>query len=295
MTTNTDPGTTRITWIGHGTVLVELDGVRLLTDPLVRSRLGHIVRVAGPHDANALRNVDAALVSHVHFDHFDMWSLRRLGRSVRVIVPVGAARMLRRRGFAAVTEVDVGDEVDVDGVTIRATPADHDGRRPPFLNKAPSLGYVIAGSARVYFAGDTDLFDGMSTLAPDLDVALLPVSGWGVRVPRGHLDPLRAAQALALLRPRMAIPIHWGTYRRIRLPRDPEVLRAPAESFARFAEELAPDVDVRLLPVGGSLAYAPADGGARTDGLARAGEPPVTSVSARPHHAAPASGEHSDE
>ena len=105
----------------------------------------------------------------------------------------------------------------------------------------------------MYFAGDTDLFDGMRELAPDLDVALLPIAGWGPRTPAGHLDPLRAAQALALLRPRTAVPIHWGTYRRIGLRGREALLRAPADAFARHARELAPEVEVRTLSVGESL------------------------------------------
>jgi L-ascorbate metabolism protein UlaG (beta-lactamase superfamily) len=243
----------RITWLGHSTVLLELDGVRLLTDPLLRQRIVHLTRVAKPPDPAALRDLDAVLISHLHYDHLDLRSLHRLGRSVPIVAPVGAGRMLRRRGFGQITEVDVGDEFGIGALAVRVTHAEHDARRSPFGNVAPAVGYVITGSAGVYFAGDTDLFDGMSTLAPALDVALLPIAGWGPRLPRGHLDPQRAAQALALLRPRVAVPIHWGTYRRIGLGRDPALLRAPAKGFAEFARELAPGVDVRILPVGGSL------------------------------------------
>ena len=121
------------------------------------------------------------------------------------------------------------------------------------LARAAAIGFLVSATGRVYFAGDTDLFDEMSGLAQDLDVAILPVAGWGPRLPPGHLDPRRAAQALALLRPRVAVPVHWGTYRRIGLTRDPSVLREPAESFAKLAAELAPDVDVRVLEPGESV------------------------------------------
>jgi L-ascorbate metabolism protein UlaG (beta-lactamase superfamily) len=243
----------RITWLGHSTVLLELDSVRLLTDPLLRQRIVHLTRVAKPPDPAALRDLDGVLLSHLHYDHLDLRSLRSLGRSVPIVAPVGAGRMLRRRGFGQITEVAVGDEFGIGVLAVRVTYAEHDARRSPFGTVTPAVGYVITGSAGVYFAGDTDLFDGMSTLAPALDVALLPTAGWGPRLPRGHLDPQRAAQALALLRPRVAVPIHWGTYRRIGLGRDPALLRAPAEDFAEFARELAPGVDVRILSVGGSL------------------------------------------
>src|SRR5437773_188853 len=83
------------------------------------------------------------------------------------------------RGFARLSGVEVGDETNVGPVGVRATYAEHDGRRPPLGGTASAVGYVITGSACVYFAGDTDLFSGMSNLAQELDVALLPVAGWG--------------------------------------------------------------------------------------------------------------------
>jgi L-ascorbate metabolism protein UlaG (beta-lactamase superfamily) len=243
----------RITWIGHSTVLLELDGVRLVTDPVLRARLVHLRRVAAPADASALAGVDAVLVSHLHYDHLDVPSLLRLGRSVRLVAPAGSRGFLRRRGFREVSELDVGDELTLGGLTVRATEAEHAGRRTPFAANTRTIGYMVTGSARVWFAGDTDLFDGMSAFAPGLDVALLPIAGWGARLPAGHLDPLRAAQALRLLRPRVAVPIHWGTYKHFGLGRAEELLRVPADSFVRHAAELAPDVQVELLPVGGSL------------------------------------------
>ena len=240
-----------ITWVGHSTVLVEQDGVRLLTDPVLRPRVLHLRRT-GPVDWETLHDLDAVLVSHAHQDHLDLPSLRLLGRSLPLVVPRGAARLLQRRGFERVVELKSGEETRVGSLTIRATHAEHMGRRGLF-GATDALGYLVLGSGRVYFAGDTDIFEGMGSLAANLDVALLPVAGWGSRLPPGHLDPLRAAEALRLLRPRVAIPIHWGTYRRIGLSRDPAVLRGPAESFARLAAELAPDVDVRVVPVGGTL------------------------------------------
>jgi L-ascorbate metabolism protein UlaG (beta-lactamase superfamily) len=256
----------RITWIGHSTVLVELDGVRLVTDPILRARVLHLRRT-GPVDREALHGLDAALVSHAHYDHLDVPSLRRLGRSLPLVVPRGAARLLRRHGFEQVVELESGAETRIGSLTIRATHAEHGGRRGLFGVQAAAVGFHVSGSARVYFAGDTDIFDGMSSLAPNLDVALLPVAGWGSRLPPGHLDPLRAAEALRLLRPRVAVPIHWGTYRRLGLSRDAATLREPAESFARLASELAPEVEVRVLPVGGALDF-PQSPGTTTAGMA---------------------------
>ena len=235
-----------ITWLGHSTVLVEAEGVRLLTDPLLRPRIGHLRRVAGAAPRIA-GQVDAVLLSHVHWDHLDLRSLE-LVPARRLVVPRGAGRLLER--FQGVVELDEGETVTIGALTVRATHAEHLTRRLPFGATTPSLGYLIEGSRRLYFAGDTDVFDGMRELAPALDAALLPIDGWGPRVGPGHLDPQRAAEALQLLRPRVAVPIHWGTYRRLGLSRDPATLREPAASFERLAAELAPEVETRILAPG---------------------------------------------
>jgi L-ascorbate metabolism protein UlaG (beta-lactamase superfamily) len=247
-----------VTWMGHSTVLVEIDGVRLLTDPALRSRVGHLRRVGPFDDFEVLCGVDAVLVSHLHHDHLDLPSLKRLGRSVPVVVPRGASKLLRRRRFDRVVEVEAGEEIRIGGLTVRATYAEHAGSRvpfgTPFGQKASALGFLVGGSRRVYFAGDTDLFEGMAALAPGLDLALVPIWGWGPSAGPGHLDPRRAAEALGLLRPRLAVPIHWGTYYPLRPGRSlPAFLTEPVEAFRRYAAEYAPAVELRVLPVGGRL------------------------------------------
>ena len=142
--------------------------------------------------------------------------------------------------------------IHVGALTVRATHTQHRARRILGTEKA-ALGYLVSTPARLYFAGDTQVFEGMRELAPGLEVAMLPIWGWGPRVGPGHLDPRGAADALRLLAPRLAIPIHWGTYRRMGLSRDPATLREPAERFERLAAELAPDVTVRILSPGERL------------------------------------------
>jgi L-ascorbate metabolism protein UlaG (beta-lactamase superfamily) len=152
----------------------------------------------------------------------------------------------------------VGDQVEVRGVTVSAVPAVHDGSRGPLGPRAETIGFVVTGERCLYFAGDTDLFDGMSDLAGTIDAALLPVWGWGPALGAGHLDPGRAALAASILRPRVAVPIHWGTFFPTGLARlrGRAALVEPPRAFARRVAELAPDVAVRVLAPGGTLELA---------------------------------------
>jgi L-ascorbate metabolism protein UlaG (beta-lactamase superfamily) len=206
------------------------------------------LRRAAPVPRAAFARVDGVLISHSHFDHLDLPSLARLERSVRVVVPRGAGILVRRRGFGDVVEVEEGDELELGTLRVRAVPADHDAARRPLGVRAQPVGYVVRGSRSVYFAGDTDLFAGMDELRP-VDVAVLPVAGWGPTLPPGHLNPRSAAEALVLLRPALAVPVHWGTYR---TPLAPPPDDAAPQAFVRAAAELAPDVEVRVLQIGQS-------------------------------------------
>ena len=239
----------RLTWLGHSTVLVELDGVRLLTDPVLSRRVTYLRRHAAALEAP--RDLDAMLVSHAHWDHLDVRTLARIGRTLPVVLPRGAGRLLRRRGFTRVIELDAGEETRFGTVVVRAVPAEHDASRGPLGLRSQALGFVISGSRTIYFAGDTDLFEGMTELAPAVDAALLPVTGWGPRLPPGHLDPHRAAIAASRVRPRVAVPIHWGTLAPVWSKPEDE----PPLAFEREVRAVAPEVEVRILPVGGSTEF----------------------------------------
>ena len=237
-----------LTWVGHSSVVIELDGVRLITDPVLGRRIAHLVRAeAVPQEL--LGGLDAVLVSHTHLDHLDFPSLRRIGRAVPVVVPTGARGMLRRRGFEHVVELAEGDEHRIGSLRVDATHAEHGVVRRYVRATSAALGFIVRGSSTVYFAGDTDLFEGMAELGP-IDLAVLPVAGWGPRIPAGHLDARRAAEALALIRPSCAVPVHWGTFR---TPFGRADVERAGEVFRRDAAELAPDVDVRVLAVGETL------------------------------------------
>ena len=240
-----------ITYVGHATLLVELAGVRVLTDPALRERILHIRRQVPLPEAGSLGRLDAIVISHPHLDHLDVKSVRRLDTDCPAIAPRGSGGTLRRAGIRKVFEVEEGDRVPVGDLVIEAVPALHDGRRCPFGRRRASLGYVFEASPSLYFAGDTDLFPEMEALSGRVDVAAVPVAGWGPRVPAGHLDPQRAARAVALIQPRIAIPIHWGTLAAGRKG-VASGLTAPQE-FVSAVSRAAPQVEVRVLEPGERL------------------------------------------
>jgi L-ascorbate metabolism protein UlaG (beta-lactamase superfamily) len=243
-----------LAYVGHATVLIELDGVRILTDPVLRTRIGPLRREAPIPSGGPPGRPDLVLVSHLHRDHADLPSLRRLGRSTRLVCPRGAGRFFARHGFTAVEELAPGESIEVGAVVVSAVDAIHDGGRVP-PRHGPAVGYLIAGTRRVYFAGDTDLFDGMSGLG-EPDVALLPIWGWGPSLGAGHMDPRAAAEAAAMIRPRIVVPIHWGTlYPRFLKHLRPDPLFMPPQEFARAIDDLASEVELRLLAPGMSTSF----------------------------------------
>jgi L-ascorbate metabolism protein UlaG (beta-lactamase superfamily) len=236
--------------------VIDLDGVRILTDPVLGRNLGPLARRGRRPAADNRRSIDRVLISHLHHDHAHLHSLRRLGREVEMLVPPGSRGFFERHGFAA-TELAPGESTAVGPLTVTAVEADHDGGRRRGAREVEPIGFLVKGSRSVYFAGDTDLFPGMSGLSPGLDLALLPVWGWGPTLGHGHLDPRRAAEAAALLSPRLAVPIHWGTLYPLGLARlRPGRLHRPGEEFAAQVRELAPHVSTRVLSPGESTSLA---------------------------------------
>jgi L-ascorbate metabolism protein UlaG (beta-lactamase superfamily) len=248
---------TAINYIGHATVLVDIGRIRVMTDPLLRDRVTFLQR-QGANPAPALlaeRPPDIVLLSHLHYDHADLPSLRQLPSTTPVIAPKGSGSYLERWAGVQVHEVAEGDTVRVADVEISALPADHGlGLSIPRPMDA-CLSYVMRNRLSVYFAGDTGLFEGMHDVGREfnLDLALLPVWGYSHRVGPGHLTPLSAAEALTLLQPRVAVPIHWGSFRFFgpdSLWQEVDYLKYPPYSFAEYASRLAPQTEVRVLQPG---------------------------------------------
>lgn len=240
--------------MGHATVEIRMDGAHLLTDPVLRNRIVHLRRQVPDPRIGGEDVPDAILVSHQHFDHLDLPSLRRFGKGVRIIGGPGTAALLGRRGFTAAEELAVGHSASVGAVTVTAVPAEHDGRRRPLARPGEAVGFIVAGSKEVYFAGDTDLYPEMDRISSNVDVACMPVWGWGHTLGEGHMDPGRAAAATALIRPKIAVPIHWGTLFPMvagRFGRH-HLTRPPRRFEAQVAAD-SPEVEVAVLAPGSSL------------------------------------------
>jgi len=248
---------TKITFVGHATTLTEMSGVRILTDPIFRDKFRLLSRRGSACTSCIdLESLDAVVLSHMHFDHMDYPSLRMIPKDVPVIAPEGAARFLRKKIAHDIAEMRVGDSIRIGPVEIHATPSLHDsGLYWPFWYPKSVLSYMFSGPQTVFFIGDTALFEDLRDLGRDFDIdaALFPVWGCGPYLRGDHMTPAQAAQALGMLSPRTAIPIHWGTVHPIGpIWETMAFLNEPPHTFAREAARTAPMTDVRVLSPGES-------------------------------------------
>ncbi len=246
----------RVTWWGHATAMIEIGGRRLLTDPLLTDRLAHLRRIGSP--APGAQTADAVLVSHLHLDHLHLPSLRRVEADT-LVLPTGAEQLVRSAGCwtgGRIEAVAPHGWVQVGEVSVRAMPARHDGRRwrgSPVCG--PALGYLLEHDGlRVWFAGDTGLFDAMQAFGP-VDLAVVPIGGWGPTLGPEHLDPAQAARACAAVQARYAVPVHYGTFwpiglRRLQPNSFRERFELPAQHFATAIAEQGMSTRVHALRPG---------------------------------------------
>jgi L-ascorbate metabolism protein UlaG (beta-lactamase superfamily) len=216
-----------LTWVGHSTFLVQIDGVNVLTDPHWGQRTSPVT-FAGPRRLvppgirfTDLPRIDAVVISHDHYDHLDAGTVDRLWRAYhpRFFVPLGIKAWLEARGIDSVTELDWWDSATYRGLTFTCTPAQHSsGRGLTDQNRRLWSSWVLAGeSKRMFFAGDTGYYPGLAEIGRRLGpfgVAALPIGGYSdyrTRHPN-HLNPEEAAQVFEEIGASLMVPMHWGTF-----------------------------------------------------------------------------------
>lgn len=255
--------TLRLRWLGHASTVLDVDGVRLLTDPLLLRHAGLLRRRGSAPRPAHWQGADGVLLSHLHHDHAELGSLRLLG-GVPVLTAPANARWLRGRGVDAAVGLADADWWQVPGseVRVRQVPAVHVHRPMPHRPNATHGFLVVTGSFRVWFAGDTAPFAAMADLPAlaggPIDLALVPVGGWGPRLSGGHMDAVQAARACATVGARAAVPVHWGTLHAPvsrRLP--PGWMDRAGPAFAHAAARVAPAVQVHVVEPGEQIELAP--------------------------------------
>jgi L-ascorbate metabolism protein UlaG (beta-lactamase superfamily) len=225
----------RVTWLGHASFLVQLDGVSLLVDPALRPALfGGIARNVAPGvRLEDLPPIDAVLISHSHYDHLDQPTLEAV--HAPVVAGLGLERFFRDRGLFA-TELGWWATTTVRGVRITFVPAQHWSRRGLFdTNRTLWGGFVIEGSrAALYHSGDTAWFEGFAEIGarfPHLDAALLPIGAYDPEwfMSGQHMGPEQALRAFGALGARTFVAMHWGTFKLTDEPLDEPPQRLEAE------------------------------------------------------------------
>jgi L-ascorbate metabolism protein UlaG (beta-lactamase superfamily) len=247
--------TATLTWWGHSTSTWQDGDTTVLFDTVLTARLGHLRRVRGPVPAPHAAHADLVLISHLHADHAHLPSLRLIPTSAVLIVPAGSRRLFTSIAARGVSlyEVAPGDLAKFGGLQIRVLAADHDGRRHPGSpHRGPALGYLVEGGYRCWYPGDTGQHLSFDQVA-HVDLALMPVGGWGPTLGPGHLDAHHAAQAIRNTHPANAVPVHWGTWWPIGLPQRPDLIDLPAVAFADRVARIAPSTRVNVLRHGQSV------------------------------------------
>jgi len=205
-------------WVGHSTVLLSFCGTQILTDPNFSSRIKIARRVVGlPIEPEEITDLDLILISHAHYDHLDLPSLKRLPKKAFLVVPRGCKSFVEDLGFSTVMEMGWNRVIEVHGLRIEAIRPAHWGRRTPLDGEDRGYnGYLISKDGRgILFAGDTGYSKMFAEKGREqnLSVAFFPISAYKPDWFRtNHATPEQALQMFLESGARFMVPIHWGTF-----------------------------------------------------------------------------------
>lgn len=244
-----------VTWLGHAGFFAQIAGVNLVIDPNWALWHGPIKRVRHPSLwASDLPPIDLVLVTHAHYDHLHLPSLRRIARGQPIIVPKGVGSVVKRAGFGQIIELDTWGKARFRNLKITLTPARHWGARMIHDTHRGFGGYLITSPDRTLFhCGDSSMFDGFQEIGrrADIDVALMPIGAY--LAPSGrpvHMNPEEALDAFAMMNARHMVPMHHDTF-----PLGGEPIHEPEERLMRATLDRQLGNQVRILHEGESTAY----------------------------------------
>jgi N-acyl-phosphatidylethanolamine-hydrolysing phospholipase D len=253
-----------ITWVGHATLLVQLAGVNVLTDPIWADHVGPpifgVSRLVPPGIRfEDLPRIQAVVISHDHYDHLDLGTVQRLARehNPTFFVPLGLRAWLLERGITNVVELDWWQSRTLHGLTFTATPAQHSSGRGLFdQNERLWASWVVTGGGkRFFFGGDTGYTPALAEIGKRLgpfDVAALPIGGYSAFTAKhpNHVNPEEALQLFDDLHARLLVPMHWGTFA---LNREP--FREPPTRLLAAALKRGEQEQIALLSQGQSIGW----------------------------------------
>lgn len=249
-------GRLRLTWLGHSTVVIDLAGSRLLADPLLRTHNNVLRRRGVRPRPEQWADPDAVLLSHLHLDHAELRSLRMVA-GVPVLTGSRNAAWVRSQGLLG---QGAEEWTDVGAVQVKLVPAVHHGRPMPHRPNEAHGHLVRAGATTLWVAGDTAWYDAMAELpalagTERLDVAIVPIGGWGPRLSANHMGPAQAARACAATGARYALPVHWGTLHPPLVGTFGDWFERPLPAFEAEVAAVAPDC--RVIRLGHGETWSP--------------------------------------
>lgn len=238
-----------VRWLGHASVALDIGETRILTDPLLRRHVGALRRQGPAPDRDHWDGAAAVLLSHLHLDHADVPSLRRLS-GAPVLGSAAVSRWAAKAGLASRALDDQWSPVTADSdIEVRLVRAVHHSRPMPH-RRNDAHGFLLrTADTAIWFAGDTAPYPELAQLGDlaerEIDLALLPIHGWGPRLSPGHLDPAGAVDVARLVGARRVLPIHHGTFHPIGMGvASLDWMRSPLRTFEAEMAEQAPGIEV---------------------------------------------------